>query len=186
MVQATEEQIVEGLKAAMRRLAATVTIVTATDGNTRHGMTVTAVTSVTMSPPTLLVCINRRARLHQILLSASAFCVNILHHEQIDHAVAFAGAASGEERFSVGHWSCTEDGVSYLVDAQANVFCKKVAAIERGSHTIFIGEVTAVATHDVVAPLVYQDATYCKSVPSIGTTSPPSMSIIDPLFWDNQ
>lgn len=183
---ATEEQLVDGLKAAMRRLAATVTIVTATDGGARHGATVTAVTSVTMSPPTILVCINRRSRLHQILLNASMFCINILHHEQIDHAIAFAGSASAEERFNVGRWSRSEDDVSYLVDAQANVFCRKVSAIERGTHTIFIGEVTAVTTHDVIAPLVYQDATYCKSVPSTGTPPPAPMSIIDPLFWDNQ
>ena len=56
---------------AMRRMASTVTIITATDFGRHHGMTVTAVTSVSMDPPSLLVCLNNRTRLHDIMGQAS-------------------------------------------------------------------------------------------------------------------
>ena len=56
-----------GFRDSMRRIASTVTIITATDHDRHHGMTVTAVTSVSMEPPSLLVCLNNRTRLHDIM-----------------------------------------------------------------------------------------------------------------------
>lgn len=160
------ELLPDGLKAAMRRLAATVTIITATDGIIHHGMTATAVTSVSMAPPSLLVCINNRTRLHEIMSRTEQFCVNVLHSEQIDLASAFAGGLPADERFRIGAWQQAECGIAYLVDAQASIFCRKCSAVAQGTHTIFIGEVTRVTLSDVVAPLVYQDAQYCRSVPA--------------------
>lgn len=52
---------------AMRRMASTVTIITATDFGRHHGMTVTALTSVSMNPPSLLACLNNRTHLHDIM-----------------------------------------------------------------------------------------------------------------------
>jgi flavin reductase (DIM6/NTAB) family NADH-FMN oxidoreductase RutF len=63
----------------MRCIAATVIIVTADDGERYHGMTATAVTSLCMEPPSLLVCVNQKAFLHDMLLRAANFCVNVLH-----------------------------------------------------------------------------------------------------------
>ena len=81
-----------GFRAAMRRIAATVTIVTADDGERYHGMTATAVTSLSMEPPSLLVCINKKAFLHDILLRAGNFCINVLHQDQAELSAAFSGA----------------------------------------------------------------------------------------------
>ena len=66
-----------------------------------------------------------------------------------------------EARFAQGKWLISADGVTYLADAQINVFCRKVAAVPYGTHTIFIGEAQAVNVHDPIEPLIYQDATYC-------------------------
>lgn len=162
----SSELAAEGLKAAMRRLAATVTIVTATDGIVHHGMTATAVTSVSMAPPSLLACINTRTRLHEILSRTGQFCVNILHAEQVELASAFAGGLPADERFRIGTWGQSESGIAYLLDAQANVFCRTTSTLRQGTHTIFIGEVVQVAVRDAVAPLVYQDAQYCRSIPA--------------------
>ena len=82
------KQAVEDLRTqfrvAMRRYPAAVTIVTASDNQRRHGMTATAVTSLSLDPPSLLVCLNRTTLLHDIMLSARRFCVNVLGHDQAD------------------------------------------------------------------------------------------------------
>lgn len=154
---------------AMRRMAATVTIVTATDYERHHGMTVTSVTSVSMDPPSLLACLNNRTRLHDIMGQARRFCVNVLHTEQAELSSAFSGALSAEERFDKGAWQKTRDGLGFLLDAQANIFCQKMAAIPFGTHTIFIGQVLEVRLGEAAEPLIYQNASYRVS-PLTSTT----------------
>ena len=71
-----------------------------------------------------------------------------------------------ETRFGLGDWAVSPEGISYLENAQVNIFCRKAAAVPYGTHTVFIGEVDLVNVHDPVDPLIYQDATYCFSVPT--------------------
>lgn len=160
--------IAESFRAAMRRIASTVTVLTAADGDEPFGMTATAVTSLSMEPPSLIVCVNGRARFHAVMQAASRFCVNVLHADQSDLSRAFGGAVPTAERFSPGSWLRSARAVPYLVEAQANMFCRRTAAIPYGTHTIFIGEVEEAASRDVVAPLVYQDAAYCVARPAAG------------------
>ena len=145
---------------AMRRVASTVTIITATDLERHHGMTATAVTSVSMDPPSLLICVNTSTRLHDILVQGQRFCVNILNADQADLSRAFSGALTSDERFAKGLWRKTQDGLGYLADAQANIFCEKAAAISHGTHTIFIGNVAEVRLAEAIDPLIYLNAGY--------------------------
>jgi flavin reductase (DIM6/NTAB) family NADH-FMN oxidoreductase RutF len=156
----TASELASGFRQAMRRMASTVTIITATDHDRHHGMTVTAVSSVSMEPPSLLVCLNNRTRLHDIMGQARRFCVNVLHDEQAELSIAFSGSVPAEERFDKGVWEKTADGLGFLVDAQANIFCEKMAAIPIGTHTIFVGQVIEVRLGDAVEPLIYQNASY--------------------------
>jgi flavin reductase (DIM6/NTAB) family NADH-FMN oxidoreductase RutF len=153
-------------KAAMRRVAATVTIVTADDGERYRGMTATAVTSLCVEPPSLLVCVNQKALLHDMLLRAANFCVNVLHRDHAELSAAFSGAVPHEKRFDVGTWARSAEGPRYLTDAQAALFCRKAKAIPYGTHTVFFGEVTRVEVREPVAPLVYQNAGYCVTTPA--------------------
>ncbi|MGO7133567.1 flavin reductase family protein [Rhizobium leguminosarum] len=148
-------------RAAMRRCAATVTIITAQEGDTHYGVTATAVTSVSMEPPSIMVCLNRDAFLHDIMLRAPRFCVNVLRSSQTDLSRAFSGAVPRERRFEVGNWLYTDEGLPYLGDAQASIFCRKVAAVPYGTHTMFVGGVDDVSVYDAVEPLIYQNAGYC-------------------------
>ena len=77
---------IEAFKAANRRFATGVTIVTTRNGDAIHGFTVNAFASVTAEPPTVLVCVNRTARAHPIISESGGFCVNILALEQSDAA----------------------------------------------------------------------------------------------------
>ena len=150
---------------AMRRLSTTVCLVTSADNGVWHGMTATAVTSVSTSPCALLVCINESSAFHSIIKHAGMFCVNLLGIGQADLSGTFAGKRKGLARFDVGTWAADQSGLPYLVDAQANVFCDVDRSMHYETHTIFIGRVRGVRCSDPVAPLLFQDGHYAASVP---------------------
>ena len=77
-------------KQAMRRVASTVNVITVCVGGEPMGITATAMSSLSLDPPSLLICINRTASLHSPLEDVSHFCVNVLHRSQEDIAAMFA------------------------------------------------------------------------------------------------
>jgi len=145
-------------RGAMRRLAASVAIVALRDEVLR-GMTATSLVSVTMDPPTILICVNRSASIHAHLRVATRMSVNLLSVAQAEIADAFAGKVPPDERFRHGDWR-DNDGIPYLADAQANVFCRVVSLTVVGSHTMILADVHHVSASVTVAPLVYCDGGY--------------------------
>lgn len=141
----------------MRRLAATVTIVTGGPAEDPGGFAATAVCSVSMEPPALLVCVNRTASLHDRLAMGALFCVNLLHGQHVELTGVFGGAVAPAERFAFGDWDYDADGTVYLRDAQASVFCEVDALLAYGTHTIVVGKVRRVRLHGEIAPLIYSD-----------------------------
>lgn len=152
-------ELEQTFRRSMRALTSTVSIIsTACDGE-NFGMTATAVTSVSMAPPSLLICVNKSASLHSPLVRSRRFYVNLLHARQSDLAGAFS-AKPPEGRFANGKWASDADGLPYLVDAQATILCGLDKSFGYGSHTIIIGKVHSVAVCDPVNPLLYQDGRY--------------------------
>jgi flavin reductase (DIM6/NTAB) family NADH-FMN oxidoreductase RutF len=152
-------------RAAMRRFTSTVTVISTSYLGQRHGMTATAVTSVSMDPPSLLVCVNRRGRLFELMENCERFCVNVLHAEHVAISRVFAEPNSAE-RFSRGEWQANERGIPYLRDAQVAIFCAKSLAVPYGSHTVFFGNVEKIQIREEIAPLLYQNGGYgiCESL----------------------
>jgi flavin reductase len=148
-----------GFRGAMRRLAATVSIVTCTDADGWHGMTATAVTSVSSEPPALLVCVNKANAFYGRLAASKSFCINLLKSPQAQISQVFGGRLKGFERFERGKWAVVR-GLPYLVDAQANLFCTKELVTHFGTHGIFIGCVEEARFAEDAAPLLYQDGHY--------------------------
>jgi flavin reductase (DIM6/NTAB) family NADH-FMN oxidoreductase RutF len=146
-------------KAGMRRLGAGVTIITTFDGQTRAGLTATAVCSLSAEPPQLLVCVNRQAKPNKVIARAKRFCVNVLSSGQKALAMRFAGATGhqGEDRFAKGRWNVLETGAPVLDGALTSFDCEVVRAIRSGTHTIFIGRVVAVTTRKGGKALFYAD-----------------------------
>jgi flavin reductase (DIM6/NTAB) family NADH-FMN oxidoreductase RutF len=144
---------------AMRRFPAAVSVVTARIKGIDNGMTATAVTSLSMDPPSLLVCVNRSSGFHGHLEDASSFCVNVLREGQHPISSNFGGSKPAEERFLQGDWREMND-MLYLADAQSVIFCKKSAAFVHATHSIVVGEATGLLLHDTVAPLLYIDGRY--------------------------
>jgi flavin reductase (DIM6/NTAB) family NADH-FMN oxidoreductase RutF len=153
------EELAAQTKLALRRLASAVAVVTCRDGERRHAMTATAVSAMSMQPPSMIVCVNRSAAFHTAISLATSFAINILRRNQIEISTGCGGEARGEDRFGYGAWG-EETGVPVLIDAQARVVCIKEAKFDYGSHTIFIGRVTSVGIHGEVDPLIYVDGKY--------------------------
>lgn len=155
-----EAELVSGLKTAMRGFAQSVVIITTLDDDGgRYAMAATAVTPVSMDPPSMLICVNKTAASHQILHGGASFCLNILGAHQLDVGKCNA-MSKGDDRFSVGDWQADAEGLPYLQDAQAVIFCEQKQAISYGSHDIFIGNVKMVKLAGSVDPLIYLDGAY--------------------------
>ena len=151
-------------KRAMRTLASTVTIISTADVNgNRHGMTATAVNSVSTEPPSLLICVNTNASIHAPLTGRGAFCVNVLTTEHEDLVSAFSGRLAGSERFKVGNWREDDRGIPYLEDAQCNLVCDIDTVVPFGTHSIIVGRVAAVRVAEGLAPLIYADGKLAAS-----------------------
>jgi flavin reductase (DIM6/NTAB) family NADH-FMN oxidoreductase RutF len=163
----TEDDIASLFRLAMRRFPAAVTVITSSDGGVDVGMTATAVTSLSVQPPSLLVCINRTSEFHKRIEGSGGFCVNILRVDHQEISAAFGGAKPAGERFATGNWLHRE-GIPYLADAQASIFCRKSVLFAHTTHSIVIGEATALLMQKDVVPLIYVDGRYAALAPKLG------------------
>ena len=160
--------IAQQLKQAMRGVAATVTIVT-TGGDgaaATRALTASSFTSVALDPPTVLVCINRRASIHASITGRRRFCVNALRSCHVP--LALACSTTGLTRASrTTHGAPTRRPACYLENAQTSFFCDTLEQVEVGSHSILVGRVTRVAMSDDVNPLMYVNGAFAavRSLP---------------------
>jgi len=157
------EELVADFKGAMRRFASSVTVITAGEGDARRGLTATAVSSVTMDPPTLLICVNRFGEAHGAIQSAGTFCVNILSIEDDRAALCFAGQSEhqGAAKFDPFPWSSLETGAPALDGALASIDCEISDTVETASHTVYFGRVVEVRLGEG-RPLVHFDREFYK------------------------
>lgn len=165
MSEITMEDIGTNFRAVMRRFPAAVNVIVSNKDGVDHGMTATAVMSVSMDPPSLVVCINNNTFLHEILLNQPTFSVNVLSAEQQHISNAFSGQVLPQERFKIGQWERHASGVLALEDALAKVVCKRMAAIPYGTHTLFIGKVIEAGVTEEQSPLLYENTKYCITQP---------------------
>jgi flavin reductase (NADH) len=144
-------------RAAMANLSAAVNVITTDGPRGRAGMTVSAACSVTDAPPTMLVCVNRSSRSHDILVDNGRICVNVLGADQEALAMHFAGATNvpTSERFNHEAWDLDTDRVPVLRGALASVVGRIVSDQGLGSHSVLFVEVDKVMTRQDSGALVY-------------------------------
>lgn len=154
----------DDFRQGMRRLAAGVTILTTRlEDGTRIGMTATAVCSVSGDPPTLLCCIHRANATRAAFAQAGHYAVNVLAAGEDAIATRFATPMPPEARFARGAWTTLESGAPILESAAAAFDCRIAQVAEVGSHSIFFGEVIAIALRGAhVMPLLYAHGGYGK------------------------
>jgi flavin reductase (DIM6/NTAB) family NADH-FMN oxidoreductase RutF len=144
----------------MRLVPAAVGVITTVHEGRRYGLTATAICSLSAEPPQLLICINRASSLHAPLAASRRLAVNFLSTDQSEVAKAFSIRGEDPElRFAAGRWGRNAAGLPTLADAVAVLECELVEDMPRASHSVFIGQVTSVATNDL-APLLYHSGQY--------------------------
>lgn len=140
------------VRAVHRAFPTGVTVVTTSVGGRPYGLAVNAFASVSLDPPTLLVCVARSAVTHAHLLGAEHVVVNVLSHRQRDVAAVFA--RSGGDKFAQLAWRPGATGGPVL-DGVAGHFEMRVdERLSVHTHTIFLGTVVEAAASGL-APLVY-------------------------------
>lgn len=145
---------------AMSNLAAAVNIIS-TDGDAgRAGFTASAVCSVTDTPPTLLVCLNRNASVYEIFKKNQVLCVNTLALEHQDLSNLFGGKTPMDERFAQGQWQTLVTGSPVLQDAMLAFDCKVKQITSMGTHDIFFCEVLEIQQKQGARSLIYFDRAY--------------------------
>lgn len=142
-------------RVAMANLSAGVNIVTTDGPRGRAGITVSAACSVTDEPPTMLVCVHRASRAHDVLAANERVCVNVLGSGQQDLALRFAGATGQpmHERFAGA--VCDFAEVPVLRDAAASLIGRVSWVRPQGSHSVMIVEVDRVIRRSGSGGLVY-------------------------------
>ena len=138
--------------------AAGVTIITTIGDDARpYGLTATAFTSVSLDPPLVLVCVDKRADSHPHFHASRVFTVNFLaaDHEHLSRRFA----VSGGEKFAglTAHKGVV--GAPILDEALGYLECRTVNIIEGGDHTIFLGQVEAADAREG-EPLLYFRGAY--------------------------
>jgi len=147
-------------RSAMRGLCQSVGIVTACDDGRWAGMTASSITSVSMEPPSLLVCVNRDASIHAAIVRSRRFSVNFLADGQEQLSRLFSSPISNEERFVHGRWSAGTGQPPELEGALSVLACALEHASSVATHTIFVGRVQSVVTEPDRSPLVYLNGRY--------------------------
>lgn len=150
----------DAFRNAMACLGAAVNIIT-TDGPAgRAGFTASAVCSVTDSPPTLLVCLNRSASVWPIFRDNGYLCVNTLAAGHEELSTLFGGKTPMAERFAAAYWHTLASGSPLLDGALVSFDCKVAQVVSVGTHDILFCEVQALVRNDETHGLAWFDRGY--------------------------
>jgi flavin reductase (DIM6/NTAB) family NADH-FMN oxidoreductase RutF len=147
------------LRTAFAAFATGVTVVTV-GGESPHGMTANAFTSVSLDPPLVLVCVDLAARMHQALAHAGGFAVSVLaaHQERIARHFASGDRPAGLAQFASVGWSPGgRTGAPLIDDALAWFECTLEDAYDGGDHSIFIGRLVSAVRQEHIPPLLFFD-----------------------------
>lgn len=154
MNEVTEVQ--QQFRQAMAHLAAAVNIVTTEGPYGKLGITVSAVCSVTDTPPTVLVCVNQRSAAHDVFTNNGVVAVNVLAGEQCELARHFSGMTQVpmEDRFA---WDIWDEGTTAptLRDARVALVGRVSTTQTQGTHSVFFVEIDSIRVRDEAEGLVY-------------------------------
>lgn len=154
---------------AMRYTAASVAVVTTDGPGGRAGVTVSAFSSLSADPPSVLVCIHEASPVLPLIQANGSLCVNLLDAGQSHVADSFAGriAQWRQDRFACADWVQQDGAAPQLEGALASLQCTLAQDVPYGSHHILIGQVQQ-AHCSASEGLLYADRGYRQ----LGTPAP--------------
>ena len=146
----------ETFKELMKRFASGITLITFENEGKLSGLTVSSFCSLSMNPPLILICIDKKIPSHDSLQNSASFGVNICTSEQGKLAWDFANSNidKNELILSLNH-RITDDKVPLLNDCLASMECTLKETYEGGDHTIFVGQIESGDFSEESDPLVY-------------------------------
>ena len=147
------------LRQALGTFPTGVAVITAQpDGHQAMGITVNSFTSVSLEPPLVLWCLDRRSERFPVFTSAEGYVISILgtEHEEVSARLA----RSGSHSLSGIPLRRTELGPPALADALAVFECAAHACHDGGDHAILVGRVLRFRRHGSGAPLVFFRGAY--------------------------
>ncbi|GBU09886.1 4-hydroxyphenylacetate 3-monooxygenase [Gammaproteobacteria bacterium] len=161
----------KNFREAMAQLSSAVSILTTSGDAGTCGITVTAVCSITDSPPTLIACINRNSKMNAIFQANKKLCVNVLNNEQEMLAKHFAGMTDTpmEERFSWNIWNTGASGVPILKHCIATLEGEIDQIAEVGTHSIYFVKLSGIAVAEAGDALVYFNRSF-HTTPRVKTS----------------
>ncbi|MDO5711003.1 MAG: flavin reductase family protein [Micrococcales bacterium] len=130
----------------MGRFATGVSVVTTRTGEHDHAMTANSLTSVSLDPLLVLVCVENDSRFHDAVLAAGAWGVSVLPHRARAAAawLATAGRPLHGQLERIPHHRGPATGVALLDDALATLECRTREVVPAGDHQILLADVVAV------------------------------------------
>ncbi|MBM4422244.1 MAG: flavin reductase family protein [Chloroflexi bacterium] len=148
-----------------------VTVVAAEREGDVHGMTANAVSSLSLDPMLVLVCVGKQALMASLLQETRGFSINILREDQESLSTYFAGGwkEPTPPPFRFVPW----DGGPRLEGCAAAIGCERHQILEGGDHWIVIGRV--VALHQGIEPrkpLLFYGGRYGRVDTSASTPAP--------------
>ncbi|MDX6322841.1 MAG: flavin reductase [Propionibacteriaceae bacterium] len=155
----------ERLREVMAEFAAGVTVVTTVWQGMPHAMTATAFSSVSLTPPLVLVCVGKSSRFHHSVTQAGTWAVSILSADQVQIARHFShsGRDLATQFDGVPHTPAPHCGAPVLDGAQGWLECVTYDKHDAGDHTIVVGRVLATSVESAdSAPLTYHRGTYSR------------------------
>lgn len=133
--------------------ASGVTVLTAHHDDGDFGATASAVSSLSLEPPMLLVCLNRRSTTQEAIHGSRRFGVNILDENQGIVAERFASAGSAD-KFAGLEVERGKGDLPLLADSLAFCECSVAESVTAGTHRVFLADVTRAVAREG-SPLTY-------------------------------
>jgi flavin reductase (DIM6/NTAB) family NADH-FMN oxidoreductase RutF len=155
----------ETFRRVMGHFATGVTVVSAFEGDRPFGITVNALSSVSLEPPLVMVALDRRRFLTPIVRVARRYAVSILSEDQQALSDCFAGAevTPGRDEFCGAPWHAGPTGLPLLDGAIATLECTVVETFSAGDHDLFIGRVDSLQNEPAhPMPLLYYRRHYLR------------------------
>ncbi|OBZ95628.1 hypothetical protein ADU59_09580 [Pararhizobium polonicum] len=147
----------QGFRSAMRIVATAVTVIATGEAGLRHGMTASAVCSLSDRPPMILACVNSNSTVLPHIRANGCFSANFLTETQSALAERFAGLTKvyGPDRFEAEIWGQLVTGAPVLHDALSVFDCRLECEYDSPTHTILIGRVEGMMHDPLARSLVY-------------------------------
>jgi flavin reductase (DIM6/NTAB) family NADH-FMN oxidoreductase RutF len=176
MTTVDEELLRAAFREVMADVATPVTVVTSAVDGVPHGTTVSAFASLSMTPPMVLVALDRSSGLLRVIRKAGSFGINILGRHQARQGLGFA-RKGGAEKFDGVSWSL-DRALPRLAHAPGWIACEAAQFVEGGDHIVIFGRVLA-AEALAGGPLTYHARTF-------GTHRPAPIALAGPAEdWDS-